>query len=108
MSVKSFCSSKGSSDMKSEAREADNSDSGSSAGSEEVDTSTFVLREVPHTETSTECKGSSQWKNIWNFGLINGEVHYFCGVLGGSIKPDILSDLLTSCATDLPSLLVAT
>ena len=66
MSVKSFCSSKGSSDMKSEAEERDNSDSGSSTGSEEVDPTTFVLREVPHTETLTVCKGSSQRKNIWN------------------------------------------
>ena len=60
MSVKSFCSSKGSSDTKSEAEEADNS-----TGSE-VDPRTFVLREVPDTETLTVCKGSSQWKNIWN------------------------------------------
>ena len=61
MSVKSFCSSKGSSEMKSDNDlEEDNSDCGSSASSEEVDPSSFVLREVPHTETLTVCKGSAQ------------------------------------------------
>ena len=64
MSVKSFCSSKGSSKTKSESEEAehDNSDCGSSSSSEEVNPSTFVLREVPHTEILTVCKESSQWK----------------------------------------------
>ena len=58
MSVKSSCSSKASSEVKtSDAEEADSSDS-SRAASE--DPNSFVLREVPHTETLTVCKGSSQ------------------------------------------------
>ena len=46
--------------MKSDAAEAEETDNSDSSSTASEDPSNFVLREVPHTETLTVCKGSSQ------------------------------------------------
>lgn len=88
----SVSSSKSSSMVKSKT-EADTSDTCSSA-SDEVDTDSFVLREVPHTETETVCKlcfrpaqppGSSlRLGPLYEFGYCTA--HLFCLMFSANLN----------------------
>ena len=91
MSVKSFGSTKDSSDGG--HSKADNSDTSSST-SEEMEQEQFVLREVPHTETETVCKlcfrpaqppgGSLRLGTLYEYGYCTA--HIFCLMFSANLN----------------------